>query len=109
MYFSWHQAHKSSTTCLTLHDLSAAFDTINQTILLERLSSWFCITSTGLSWVKSYLLEIVLHTSVSIARDHLFINYSMVFLKVRRLSSLTTLYTQLSDYSSTNVTLSSVD
>ena len=40
-------------TCLTLLDLSAAFDTI----LLERQSSWFGITLNAQSWIKSYLLD----------------------------------------------------
>ena len=40
-------------TCLTLLDLAAAFDTIDHTVLLERLSFWFDIISTDLFWVKS--------------------------------------------------------
>jgi len=46
-----------NVTCLTLLGLYAAFDTIDHSILLDRLSSWFRISSTALSWIKSCLLN----------------------------------------------------
>ena len=44
-------------TCLTLLDLSAAFDRTDHSILLERLSTRFGITSNALSCIKFYLLN----------------------------------------------------
>jgi hypothetical protein len=67
-------------TCLTLLALSAAFDTIDHSILLERLSAWFGITSTDLSLIKAYLLNRSFYVNVENA-SLLFFNFSMVFPK----------------------------
>ena len=40
---------------LTLLDLSAAFNTIDHTILLDRLQDWLCIEGIALKWIVSYL------------------------------------------------------
>src|SRR6218665_3298643 len=47
-------SHKK-VSCLRLHDISTAFDTIEHNLLLHRLSSLFGISGTALLWFKSYL------------------------------------------------------
>ena len=46
---------KGSVTALTLLDLSFAFDTIYDTILLDRFNTHYVISDLGLGWYKSCL------------------------------------------------------
>ena len=46
---------EGSVTALTLLDLSAAFDTIDHTILLDRLNVYYGISELAFGWFKSYL------------------------------------------------------
>jgi Reverse transcriptase (RNA-dependent DNA polymerase) len=47
-------SRQQQVSCLCLLNLSAAFDAIDNSILLERLSSSFGISGIALNWVKSY-------------------------------------------------------
>ena len=48
---------KGQVTALVLLDLSAAFDTIDHKILLQRLTAWFGISGEALHWFYSYLKD----------------------------------------------------
>ena len=50
-------ADNGKVSILSLLDLSAAFDTIDQDILLERLETTFGIEGIALNWFKSYMTE----------------------------------------------------
>jgi hypothetical protein len=67
---------QQQVSCLCLLDLSAAFDTIDHSILLERLSSWFGISGTVLAWVKSYLTSRSFYVQV---RDSQSLVYQLLY------------------------------
>ena len=48
---------KRSVTALTVLVLSAVLDTIDHTILLDRLNGYYGISELALGWFKSYPLE----------------------------------------------------
>ncbi|RUS75909.1 hypothetical protein EGW08_016322 [Elysia chlorotica] len=50
-------ADQKHCTALVLLDLSAAFDTIDQDLLLHRLRTYFGIKGKALEWIASYLTE----------------------------------------------------
>ena len=47
-------------TTIVLLDQSAAFDVIDHDILLDRLSSWFCVDGIVLDWFKFSLIGCIL-------------------------------------------------
>ena len=52
---AFNACNSRKTTILACLDLSAAFDTISHTILIDRLQSKFGIAGNALSWINSYL------------------------------------------------------
>ena len=56
---------KGRVTALTLLDLSAAFDTIDHSMLAKRLSEWFGLSGSALNWIKCYLTNRSQHIKVN--------------------------------------------
>jgi len=58
-------------TALCLLDLSTVFDTIDHFILIHRISSWFGLNGTVLSWLNSYIssLDFVVNIKENISNQ----------------------------------------
>ena len=67
---------KSQMSALILLDLSAAFDTIDQNLLLERVENDYGIAGNVLAWLKSYLNE---RTFSVVIKDSSSKQYIMLF------------------------------
>ena len=50
-------ADERQVTLLGMLDLSAAFDCVDHTILLQRLRAGFGVTDVALQWIISFLTE----------------------------------------------------
>jgi len=61
--------------------LSADFDTIDNSVLLERFSSWFGISSTALSRIKSFLRNRSFNVNIENSKSSLFQLLCGTFLK----------------------------
>jgi len=49
--------NRGKVTALTILDLSAAFETFDYSVLLDRLSDWYGISGTALTWTRSFLIN----------------------------------------------------
>ena len=64
------QMDNQQVVLLMLLDLSAAFDTVDHTILLNRLEKSFGITGKALAWIRSYLTNRSQYVSINGSKSH---------------------------------------
>ena len=85
---------KGSVTALTLLDLSAAYDIIDQTILMDRFNVYYGISELAIGWLKSYLSGRTHSVKVYVVHSHILLRSSMEFpraLSLDQFCSLSTL------------------
>lgn len=67
-----------SSVALIMLDLSAAFDTLDHDIMMERLQHSLGITSTALEWLKSYFSDRTQHAAIdSVASEEVSLQYGV--------------------------------
>ena len=86
---------KQRVTLLVLLDLSAAFDTVKQQVLLKRLESSFRISGTALSWFNHTSMEDLSASVLEVVALRSLV-YPMVSLKVHTLVPYCLQFTQVS-------------
>ena len=55
--YLWSAQEQGKVSALILTDLSAAFDTVDHSVLVRRLKRSFSISDMALAWIESYLLD----------------------------------------------------
>ena len=101
MQSAYRSNHSTETALLTVHndllralderhevvivllDLSAAFDTIDHTIFLNRLESYYGLSKSALSWFSSYLTDRTQKVVISEIVNRIVIHPPVVSLRVR--------------------------
>ena len=77
----YSEADKGRVTLLALLDMSAAFDTVDHVILLERLHFRLGFDGVALRWFRSYISRVARSAFGTVVRRPLWSWFSVVFLR----------------------------
>ena len=99
---------RGEAVLVALLDLSAAFDTIDHTILLDLMSSCFGISGSALQWFQSYLFGrtqcVSVNGSFSPPVSRLFVSSKVLYVAPSFLSCTTVLFTTSSPFTGFQIT-----